>query len=98
MLVHILCYRSSFKEIEMTQTQTQETFIFNEIASFTGSNSAFDNIQRATIAACFARAGFEVYGKGMPKFNARIKALIEAGKVIRIVKGRNTYYSLRQAV
>ena len=82
------------KEIKMTQVQTQEAFILNEIASFTTvTGSAFRNVQRATVAACFARAGFEIYGSGMPRFNRAIKALIDTGKVIRTTKGRTTYYS-----
>ena len=79
----------------MTQNQTQETFILNEIASLVDPQvNAFRNVARTAIAINFARAGFEIYGKGMPKFNARVKALIDAGKVVRSVKGKNTYYTL----
>lgn len=80
-----------------TQSQLQEDFILNEIASLTGSFNTFSNIARISVAINFARAGFESYGNGMPRFNRAIKALIEAGKVIRILKGRNTYYSLPQS-
>ena len=79
--------------------QTQETYILASLARMTDPKvSAFRNVARPILAMDFAIRFFEMYGKGQPQFNTRVKALIEAGKVIRAVKGKSTYYSLPQAI
>jgi hypothetical protein len=79
----------------MTQTEIQKTFILSSLQNLISPGvSAFRNVARPILAMDFARQGFELYGKGMPRFNASIKTLIEEGKVIRLVKGKNTYYTL----
>jgi hypothetical protein len=79
----------------MTDTQVQDNFIVNEIASLIDPKvNAFRNVARTSVAINFAKAGFEVYGNGMPKFNSRVKALIESNKIVKTYKGKNVYYTL----
>ena len=83
----------------MTKSETKQ-LILNELTVLTSSAiSAFNKVQRATLTICVARAGrIERHGDGMPRFNDAIKELIADGIVIRHTKGKNTYYSLPQAI
>jgi len=56
------------------------------------SRTVFDVVPRTHIAYQFTSATGEVYGAGMPDFNAAVRLLVDLGAVKRTTRGRNTYY------
>ena len=78
-----------------TQAKLAYDTVYNSIKTGTDPKvSAFVNIGRPIICMDVAKAGIEMYGKGMPRTNKAINTLLAEGKIVRTYKGRNTYFAI----
>lgn len=78
----------------MTKTEIQN-FLLNKIVEGTDpSITTFNSIARVALSYEWSKQKVERSGEGMPRFNAAIKELIETGRIVRSVKGNNTYYKV----
>ena len=78
-----------------TKAKLAYDIVYNSIKTGTDPKvSAFVNIPRPIICMDVAKAGFEMYGKGMPRTNKAINDLLAEGKIVRTYKGRSVYLAL----